>query len=667
MKKEKKLKTLGLKFTLLFVVLALVLCLGICVFSGYLSWREYTDFFWEQALASAKLAASYVDGDRIAGYLETREKDAYYFELEKTLQAIKREQNIKYLYIFVPDTDHFTYVMDVALETDDTLMFSEMGDTFEYTELEYQYLVQDVAAKRACQQKVMALSMDSIYGLGVSSWAPVFNSQGDLVAMVEADMDLSVVVDALKGFLIATALLCCALVLAVVVALAFITRRMVSKPIARLTKNVRDFATEQGLTYPMEQIQTGDELQTLSEAFGKMAQDIDQYTQNLAAVAADKERIATELSLATDIQISLLPRDFPAFPGREEFDVYAMMQPAKVVGGDFYDFFLIDHKRLGIVVGGVSGRGIPAALFMVVAKTIIKNQLMTGMPVEEAMNTINARLYESSTSNMTVTAFVGVLDTTTGGFSYVNAGQGAPLLMRKDSGYEFLVGQEMSVLAEVEHVSYRRMEAQLRQGDYLVLYSEGVPSAKNLQGQQYGLERLRNQLNANRGKQKDLKTLVTTMCDEITAFEDGAQRDDDVTVLALTYQKGDKARAEVAVRAREGSFGAVQKFLRAQLEENALGGAFYARICVAVEETFALAASRCGGRGDIIVRCVVADGEEKQKQVVISLLYGGPQANPLESLNETQQDGMAFVKKSVDDVRYAYQEGKNTIILLKRV
>lgn len=174
-------------------------------------------------------------------------------------------------------------------------------------------------------------------------------------------------------------------------------RRMVAQPMAQLTRNVLEFASGESLAYPSDAIQTGDEMQSLSEAFGKMAKDIDNYTKNLAAVAADKERIATELSLATDIQISLLPRAFPAFPNRDEFDIYAQLQPAKVVGGDFYDFFLIDQNHLGVVTGGVSGKGIPAALFMVVAKTIIKNQLMTGMDIEEAMSVINTRLFESKT------------------------------------------------------------------------------------------------------------------------------------------------------------------------------------------------------------------------------------------------------------------------------
>lgn len=661
---RKRLKKLGSKFTLLFVLLALVLCVGLCAFSGYISWREYTGFYWEKALDAARLAASYVDGNVIGGYLQTGETDEYYAQLQKTLQAIKREQHIKYLYVFVPAEDHFTYVMDVPLEQDDPEMLSALGDTYDYTELEYTYLLPDVQAKRACSQKIVVL--ENVYGPGVSAWAPVFNSEGDVVAMVEADMALDVVVESLTDFLRAAIFVCCALVLAVVVALALIMRRMVSRPLAKLTQNALEFASGESLSYPTGDITTGDEMQTLSEAFGKMAKDIDQYTQNLASVAADKERISTELSLATDIQISLLPRDFPAFPNRDEFDVYAMMHPAKVVGGDFYDFFLIDQDHLCVAVGGVSGRGIPAALFMVVAKTIIKNQMMTGMPVDEAMSVINTRLFESSTSSMEVRAFVGVLSIKDGGFAYVNAGQSEPLLMRKEGSFEPLAGQKMSPLAQTENIRYRKIDVQLRQGDKLLLYSAGAAMAKNTDGQPFGADRLRQSLNGRRLKLVELKPLIDTMYDEICAFEDGAQREDDVTMLGLTYHKGDRARAEIAVRAREDGFPQVQRFLKRQLEENGLGGALYARMAVAVEEAFTLAAGQAGSHSQIVLRCAVEEQNGK-KGITVTLLYEGPQLNPFLHANDAQQDAAGFIRRSMDVVNYAYQDGRNVLELQKLV
>ena len=663
MKKKKQIKTLNSKFTLLFVLLALMLCVVLCLFYGLITWQKYTDFYWEKALAAAKMAASYVDGDRIGSYLETGTTDAYYDALFETLQVIRREQNTRYLYIYIPAEDHFTYVMDVTLPQDDLDWYSQMGDVYEYTKVEYTYLLDDVKNARPCQQKILLLQ--NAYGPGVSAWAPVLDSAGNVAAMVECDVTLDVVIDALRDFLLEAIGVCCALVLIVVLALSVITRKMVSRPIARLTENVRSFVQGDTLTYPQEPIQTGDEIQTLSEAFGKMAEDIEAYTKNVSAIAAEKERISTELTLATDIQTSLLQQKFPAYPERDEFDLYAAIQPAKVVGGDFYDFFLIDARHLGVVAGSISGRGIPAALFMVVAKTVIKNQMMTGMPVEEAMSVINARLYETSTANMTVHAFVGVLDTSDGTLCYVNAGETVPILMRRDSAYEFLSGQKMSPLAQTEHISYRRMTLTLRQGDRLVLCSRGVLETRDASGRPFGADRLHTALNSRRASLKTLKILACAIRDEVLAFAEETPQED-ITVLALSYQKGDRALSEITVPAQEESFQKVRAFLRRQLEENGLGGAFYAEMALAAEEAFSLLCSRVDPREQVLARCAV-EQEAQGRKVTVTLLSGGLQEEPLCDLNEAQQDAEAFLRRTMDEVRPCAQDGRRGIALSKRV
>ena len=623
---KKRFKTIGMKLAVLVTLFSLILCIAIGVFSYLVSWREYTDFYSQKAQETAALAATFVDGDKIGTYLETGEIDDYYESLRTIFNNIKQEQNVLYLYIFKPDETSFTYILEAQIPTDDPENISQMGDIYEYQEAELENLLPDVEAKKASTENLIAYN---------------------------------------PAYVLNLILICCIIILAGGVVLIAMNRRMVAQPMAQLTRNVLEFASGESLAYPSDAIQTGDEMQSLSEAFGKMAKDIDNYTKNLAAVAADKERIATELSLATDIQISLLPRAFPAFPNRDEFDIYAQLQPAKVVGGDFYDFFLIDQNHLGVVTGGVSGKGIPAALFMVVAKTIIKNQLMTGMDIEEAMSVINTRLFESKTPGVVVQAFVGVLDTRNGNFSYVNAGQAAPLYMRKDRPFAYLEGQQMGALAETENVRYRKMELTFRQGDRLVLCSNGVFEAQNPQGQEFGKEKLRKDLNARRSKLNDLKTLVNVICDDVSAYEEAPYHQDDVTVLALAYHKGDRARAEISVRAREDGFPQAQRFLRRQLEENGLGGAFYAKMSVATEEAFSMAVRSTGGRGEIVVRCAVDETPDGQ-QVTVTILYAGPQANPLLEQTGVQQDALAFIQRSMDTVSYRYQDGRNEISLQKR-
>ncbi len=659
--KKKRFRTIGSKLTVLFVLCALVLSAALSAFSYLSSWQEYTDFFSHKAEEMVAIIAANVDGDKIERYLQTGETDAYYAELSDVLTSIKREQQIKYLYLFKPGEHELTYILEVAVETDDLDNIGKMGDTYEYTDLEYKYLVPDVQAKRASQDKI--ISYGSSYGPGVSAWAPILAKDGRLVAMVEADYSLELVTAKLRDNVLNSVLVSLGLITALIIVLSLISRRIVSKPLTQLTENALSFVNGNTLSEFPNNIRTGDEMQTLCEAFDKMAKDIGQYTRRMESVAADKERIATELSFSRDIQLSLLPQAYPAFPGREEFDVFARLQSAKVPGGDFYDYFLVDGNHLCIVAGGVQGQGIPAALFMVVAKTIIKNQIMTGRPLDEVMTIINERLFESSTARLGVTAFVGILETDNGRFVYVNAGFDMPLLMRKGGSYEALGVPAMTQLAEVERVSYRAMELQLRQGDRLILYSGGAASIKNRQGQPFGIERLRAFL--NRIKVRDLKSTVQMVCDEITVYREEAEQERDITVLAVEYNKGDRARAEISVRAREDSFVSVQQFIKRQLTENGIVGQVYARLSITVEEAFTLAASKATARGEITVRCQV-DQEGDASSVMITLFYGGNQANPLDE-DGAAGDAIAFMRRNLDDVSYMYQDGYNSIILKKRI
>ena len=202
-------------------------------------------------------------------------------------------------------------------------------------------------------------------------------------------------------------------------------------------------------------IHTGDEIQALSEAIKTMEVEINEYIQDLTTVTAEKERIGAELNVATQIQADMLPRIFPAFPEREEFDVYATMNPAKEVGGDFYDFFLVDDDHLAVVIADVSGKGVPAALFMVIAKTLIKNHTQNQEEPGAVFTQTNEQLCEGNDAGLFVTAWMGVLEISTGKFVYVNAGHNPPLLKRAGGQFEWLKSRPGFVLAGMEGVRYR--------------------------------------------------------------------------------------------------------------------------------------------------------------------------------------------------------------------
>ena len=278
-------------------------------------------------------------------------------------------------------------------------------------------------------------------------------------------------------------------------------------------------------------INSGDELETLSETFASMTHRLREYIDNLATVTAENERISTELNIATQIQADMLPNIFPAFPEREEFEIYASMQPAKEVGGDFYDFFLIDADHLCMVIADVSGKGVPAALFMVIAKTLINNHARTGDKLQELCANVNAQLCEGNETVMFVSAWMAVLEISTGIMTYVNAGHNPPLYKKSGGSYEYLKTKRGFVLGGIKSLTYTQLELQLNKGDMLYLYTDGVTEANNAADELYGEGRLQAALNRAAGLSPT--ELLPHIKQELDVFVDSAPQFDDITMLAL--------------------------------------------------------------------------------------------------------------------------------------
>jgi len=307
----------------------------------------------------------------------------------------------------------------------------------------------------------------------------------------------------------------------------------ITQPISTLTREVERIG-DGNLSYE-SRIHTGDEVEGLSRGFERMTAELRAYIGNLAHVTAEKERIGAELDVAKKIQASMLPSIFPPFPDRREFDLYASMEPAKEVGGDFYDFFLLDENTLAAVVADVSGKGVPAALFMVIAKTLIKNNAQLGKTPKAVFEAVNNILCENNDAGMFVTAFMGYLEIPTGRFTFVNAGHNPPLLL-SGGRFDRLQTKPGFVLAGMEDMRYEQNEIVLSQGDGLFLYTDGVTEAVNRDLELFGDSRLLKTV----GRYPDLppEELAATVKREIDAFAGGAEQADDITMLALRYKGG---------------------------------------------------------------------------------------------------------------------------------
>ena len=296
-------------------------------------------------------------------------------------------------------------------------------------------------------------------------------------------------------------------------------------------------------------VESDDEVGELAEEFNQMASSLKEHIEQIRMVTAEKERIGAELSVAKQIQANMLPNIFPPFPERTEFDIYASMTPAREVGGDFYDFFLVDEDHLAVVMADVSGKGVPAALFMVIAKTLIKDCVQMGRGPAEAFAEVNNKLCESNDEGMFVTAWLGLLEISTGKMAYVNAGHNPPLIGKKKEGFAYLKMRPGFVLAGMEDMSYKSGELFLEEGDVLFLYTDGVTEAARKDNELYGEERLRQILNAHTGKRAE--ELVRAVGEDIGNFVEGADQFDDITMLALQITESRDARKEGAYEVKD--------------------------------------------------------------------------------------------------------------------
>ncbi|WP_197029543.1 PP2C family protein-serine/threonine phosphatase [Butyrivibrio sp. AE3004] len=276
-----------------------------------------------------------------------------------------------------------------------------------------------------------------------------------------------------------------------------------------------------------------DEIGVLATSFGSMITELEEHMINLQKVTAEKERIDADLSIANKIQADMLPKIFPAFPDRTDIDIYATMDPAKEVGGDFYDFFLIDDTHLALVIADVSGKGVPAALFMVIAKTLIKNRLQTGEAPAEALAHVNNQLCEGNDAELFVTVWAAVIDLKTGDALEVNAGHEYPAIRRRGGSYELVKTKHSPAVATIEGLKFRQTEFHMNPGDSLYVYTDGVTEATDTQNELFGEQRVLDALNRNPDAAP--RDLLPAMKKEIDDFVGEAPQFDDITMLGFVY------------------------------------------------------------------------------------------------------------------------------------
>ena len=532
-KKYRKLQNTVLRsFTVL--ALVLILIIGFVVADRYI--HGAMGNYQTTAYSYSKATAELIDGDKIADYLENGEEDEYYEEILQILNTYRKNTNIRYFYVFVPFENELVYIWDASA---DDRAFT-LGHREEYSEGRKDVIL---SVYRQDPPEELTLFSDPTYGSIAAAYTPIFDANGNPVAVVGVDILMPDLQANMRQFLVVV-LLTILLVISMAIVLCY---NFVKKKIVTPINKIRDVS--KGMVENLENeesiqvtINTRDEIEELFESFKQMYSDIRDYIHKLGAVTAEKERIGAELDVAKHIQASMLPCIFPAFPDRAEIDIYATMEPAKEVGGDFYDFFMVDERHLAIVMADVSGKGVPAALFMVIGKTLIKDHTTPGRDLGRVFTEVNDLLCESNSEELFITAFEGVLDLVTGEFVYVNAGHEMPFISKAGGAFEPHKIRAGFVLAGMEGMKYRAGTMMLEPGDKIFQYTDGVTEATNVNNELYGMERLGAIL--NQVKSASPGEILPAVKADIDAFVGEADQFDDITMLCLEFKSKMKLEEE---------------------------------------------------------------------------------------------------------------------------
>ncbi len=561
----KKHSALVLKILTGFAVLAILICAA-CTGIGYIQYRAYIQkqyndtayqiaetfrgYFEEEELERyIHMAAQYKAGAIPKETLEREMASGRYQELREQMDRLREHMGANDIYLaqldiqemydfYVASLDEspagvsesarnwnpMTYIMDSYAEPYE---FGDMGG------LNPVYIKEAVALARSGERSDSYFISKSAYGYNTSAILPIM-LEGSTAAVVGVEIPMATLQKTLSDYVshsVLSMLVVTVLCLAVYVHILYSS---IIAPINLIAAEASSFVKEENqVSAELQKIRTGDEIQTLSETLLKMEQDINHYIDNLTKVTAEKERISAELNVATQIQADMLPRIFPAFPDRQEFDIFATMNPAKEVGGDFYDFFLTDPDHLALVVADVSGKGIPAALFMVISKTLIKNQAQMGDSPKEILRAVNDQLCENNEAEMFVTVWLGILEISTGVLTAVNAGHEYPIMRKAGGAYELLDDPHGFVMGVMPGMQYQEYEIEMHRGDSIYVYSDGAPDAVNLQEEQFERERLLASLNQVPDALPE--ELLRQVKGDIDRFVGDAAQFDDITMLCMRY------------------------------------------------------------------------------------------------------------------------------------
>jgi len=540
----KRKSKIGTKILISILIFGLSIIMIATVFVSIMCWIAQTADIYQEMESYLKSGAEYIDGDRIETYYRTGEKDAYYDSVQYYLKTQLQNSKLMYLYVIIPEEESYVYIWDAENNTDNAYLGKR--ETYESDQ-------EKTAIRNAMNQDLqnsVLLSNTPEYKLIATLYYPLKNSSGTPTAVIGADLNADELKDIMGGLILINAIVIGAVTVVAALVYSGLSYVKLVRPIKMLNHAAKEVVSNLDDSKNAEpfrvDIHTGDELEDLADSFAQMDVDLKNHVRKLETVTREKEKISAELNVAAKIQSDMLPSIFPPFPEKKEFIIYASMNPAREVGGDFYDFFMIDDTHLGLVIADVSDKGVPAALFMVISKTLLKTRAEFGGTPKEILFDVNNQLCEGNEANLFVTVWMMILDITTGKGFAANAGHEYPIIRRDGGQFELLKDKHAMPMAVFPDLKFTEYEIDLRPGDSLFVYTDGAVEAMDADKNQFTTDRLTNALNTV--KENDPKKMIDTATEAIDAFVQDAPQFDDTTMLALCYSGPDTAVTEEETR-----------------------------------------------------------------------------------------------------------------------
>ena len=662
------------------IVLLLVLFSLIVSVIGYTSFTEaQLQQYADGAFLTARTAAELVDADRMEEYAESGGTTAAYLEVWDKMDRLCNSSGSTFIYVIQPDRSDYRHI---------TFLFSTIDHESHYTKYDFGYLrdttndeyrekYRALYDQEAEQELVIRDEGYIETDPHITAMIGLKGSDGQVKAILCVQRQMDVLASVRSTYIKKIAVALISLVLIVIVGQSVYLHRVLLHPLTLVTEEAARFSAENTANPRKlgEVIRNRDEVGQLAASIDQMEEQIETYVTDITKITAERERINTELSLATRIQAAFVPHVFPPFPDRTEFELYASMDPAKEVGGDFYDFFLIDENHLGLVIADVSGKGVPAALFMMVSKIILQSCAMLGQSPAEILNKTNEAICSNNQEGMFVTVWLGILEISTGKLTAANAGHEYPLLRSPGGDFALYKDRHGFVIGGMSEAKYREYELQLEPGSKLFVYTDGVSEAKNVDRELFGDERILAAL--NRAPEASPETILQNVRQAVDDFVREAEQFDDLTMLCLEYRGVRKTPLkELTLDATAENVRTVTAFVGQVLDQANCSPDTRRLLNIVIDEVFSNIAQHAYGsaRGTATVK---AGLEEDGRTLTLIFQDSGVPFDPLSakepdtSLSATDRPlgglGVFLVKKLMDTASYEYRNGQNVLTLRKTI